>query len=93
MAGVCAGAALFPAGVAGALAGGAALPTAGAWVEATKAMERLTRVEAIVGIMWIMLFQEARCMRQAGQSLPPTMGLTLERPAYVEALPCWRMPD
>ena len=81
MAGVCAGAALLPAGVAGLPAGGAGLPTAGAWMGATKAMERLTRVAAIVGIMWIMLFQEARYMHQAGQSLPPPMVLTLARPA------------
>ena len=63
------------------LAGGAALPTAGAWMGATKAMERLTRVAAIVWIMWIMLFQEARYMHQAEQSLPPRMVLTLARPA------------
>jgi hypothetical protein len=74
MAGVCAGAALFPAAGAGVLAGGAGLPTAGAWAGATKAMERLTKVAAIVGIMGIMgimLFQQAQCMRRARQSLPP----------------------
>jgi hypothetical protein len=60
---------------------------------ATKAMERLTRVAAIVGIMWIMLFQEARYMHQAGQSLPPTQVLTLARPVDVDSLLGWRMPD
>ena len=50
-------------------------------------------IMGIMVIMGILLVQEPRCMHQAGQSLPPTMGLTLERPAHVEALPCWRMPD
>jgi len=31
-------------------------------------------------------------MRRAGQSLPPTMVLTLDRRADVEASPGWRMP-